>query len=105
IVERTALVRTKLLEGGLRVSTEILPVGERRLLGELHQSDVDQTAREVTRQIGRVGLQDRERLDEFCREEIERDHAPRGVGARQPALDQAAAAGALPESSAEQDPV
>src|SRR5262249_43963453 len=38
IVERPTLVRTKLLEGGLRVSTEILSVGERRLVGELHQS-------------------------------------------------------------------
>src|SRR5262245_47767614 len=105
IVERTALVRTKLLEGGLRVSTEILPVGERRLLGEFQQSDVDQTAREVTRQIGCVGLQDRERLDEFRREEIERDHAPRGIGAGQPALVQEGAAVALAESADEHEPV
>ena len=39
---------------------------------------------EVTRQIGGVGLDDRQRVQEARREEIERHDAALGVGARQP---------------------
>jgi hypothetical protein len=70
-IVRIALVRTKRLKRGLRISAEILAVAERRLLGEFHQPDVDQASGEVSRQIGCVRLDDRERLDELRREEIE----------------------------------
>src|SRR5262249_24641780 len=44
VVVGTALIRAKWLEGGLGVSAEVLAVGEGRLVRELDQPDVDQTA-------------------------------------------------------------
>ncbi len=103
VVGLRAFVGVEVLKRGLAVAggREGEPVGE--LVREIEQVDVGEAAREVAREIRRVRLHDRDRVDELGRKEVERYDALVGIRARQAAALEDRAAVALAQAAHEDE--